>query len=306
MKKLAIIGAAIVDILVSGADESVFRSGSQPAEGIVMSHGGGALNEALVLRHLGADVTLHTLLGADAAGESVLQHMAKRGLSTHGVRLRPDISTSVNVVLVQPGGERSFLTDPRASQRRLRPEDIPSPFPEDAGIMCFASIFVFPEMKIPDMAELFRRAKAQGITVCADMTRPKNGESVRDLAPALQYVDYLFPNASEAMLLTGEQSVEAAAEAIFAAGVKNVLIKCGSEGCYVRNSEGAFRHSAAKARRCVDSTGAGDSFVGGFLYGLAREESLTDCLRRASYCGARAVEHLGATAWTEAAGSKDF
>ena len=182
MKKVQIIGAAIVDVLVSPADERVFEIGSCPAERIVMSYGGDALNEATDLKALGGDVRLRTVLGDDEAGRAVLRRMEQVGLDTAQTTIREDFHTSVNVVLVKPDGQRCFLTDPGASQRKLRLEDIPLPLPADTGILCFASIFVFPQMKTAEMAEVFRAAKEQGITVCADMTKRKNGETTADVA----------------------------------------------------------------------------------------------------------------------------
>lgn len=297
MKQVQIIGAAIVDVLVNPADERVFSVGSFPAERIVMSCGGDALNEATVLHRLGGRVTLETVLGDDEAGKTVLRRMEQVGLDTRDVRIRQDLRTSVNVVLVKPGGERCFLTDPQASQRMLRLEDIALPFRKDTEILCFASMFVFPLMKTAEMAAVFRAAREQGILVCADMTKRKNGETTADVAEALRFVDYLFPNDAEAMLLTGKPSVEEAAQDLLEAGVGTVVIKCGGDGCYIRTEERAFRVPAEENVICLDSTGAGDSFVGGFLYGLSRELPLEECARLANRCGARAVEKIGATTW---------
>lgn len=97
--------------------------------------------------------------------------------------------------------------------------DIPLPFPEDTGIVSLASIFVSPCLSGKDMAQLFRAAARQGSLVCADMTKPKNGEHVEDIAEALSLVDYLFPNREEACLVTGKETVEEAAEAFLQAGV---------------------------------------------------------------------------------------
>ena len=295
MKQVTILGAAIVDILVSNADEHVFQTGSSPTDRILMSYGGDALNEATVLHRLGVPVRLETVLGRDSAGEAVLRRMGALGLDTHGIRIRDDLRTSINVVLIKPDGERSFLTDPHASMRQLRPEDLT--IPENTEILCLASIFVFPLLKTEELRVLFAQAKAQGITVCADMTTCKNGETVADLAPALALVDYLFPNEKEAMLLTGEKTAEAAADALFRAGVGTVVIKCGNRGCYVKTNGHAFWAPAEKGVVCVDTTGAGDSFVGGFLSCLAKNLPLEDCVAFANRCGARAVEHVGATAW---------
>ena len=297
MKKVQIIGAAIVDVLVTPADERVFEVGSCPADRIVMSYGGDALNEATVLHRLGGDVRLRTILGDDEAGRAVLRRMEQVGLDTGDTRMAPDLRTSVNVVLVRPSGERCFLTDPGASQRQLRLEDIPARFPADTGIVCFASMFVFPQMRAGEMAEVFRRAKAQGITVCADMTKRKNGETTDDVAQALQYLDYLFPNDAEAMLLTGKETVEEAAADLRRVGVGTVVVKCGARGCYITNEAGSFWVAAEENVTVVDTTGAGDSFVGGFLYALSRDLPLEECARTANACGAKAVQKIGATAW---------
>lgn len=297
MKKVEIIGAAIVDVLVTPAEEKVFQTGSYPADRIVMTYGGDALNEATVLQGLGAPVHLETLIGNDAAGEAVSRRMEQVGLDRSGVHVSPEHPTSVNVVLVKPDGERCFLTNPHASQRKLRLEDVPMPFPEDVKILCFASMFVFPLMKTAEMAAVFRRAKEQGIMVCADMTKRKNGETTADVAEALQYVDYLFPNDAEAMLLTRADTVEGAARALVDAGVGTVVIKCGGKGCYIRTAERAFWSPAVEGVACVDTTGAGDSFVGGFLYGLSSGWSLEDCAQKANECGAKAVQKVGATTW---------
>ena len=75
MKKIEIIGAAIVDVLVTPADERVFEIGSLPAEQIVMSYGGDALNEATVVHKLGGNDHLETLLGEDEAVKAVLRRI---------------------------------------------------------------------------------------------------------------------------------------------------------------------------------------------------------------------------------------
>jgi len=297
MKKVEIIGAAIVDVLVTPADERVFEIGSLPADRIVMTYGGDALNEATVLHKLGGNVHLETLLGQDEAGKSVLRRIEQVGLETSGVHIREELQTSVNVVLVKPDGTRHFLTNPHASQRKITLEDIPMPFPKDVEILCFASMFVFPLMKAEEMAAVFRQAKKQGILVCADMTKRKNGECTADVAQALQYIDYLFPNDAEAMLLTGKDTVEEAARELLDAGVKTVVIKCGAKGCYIRTREGELWSPAQENVTCVDTTGAGDSFVGGFLYGLSNDLPIAECARIANGCGAKAVEQVGATTW---------
>lgn len=110
-------------------------------------------------------------------------------------------------------------------------------------------------------------------------------------------MDYLFPNDAEATLVTRTDTVEEAAEALLRAGVGTVVIKCASRGCLMKNRAREFWSPAVEGVHCVDTTGAGDSFVGGFLYGLAQELPLEACAAHANQCGAKAVQQVGATTW---------
>ena len=173
------------------------------------------------------------------------------------------------------------------------------PFPQSAKIVCFASIFVFPEIGPKELEVIFRTAKEQGKIICADMTKRKKNETVEDLAGALKYVDYLIPNDEEAMLLTGEESVEAVAGRLREAGAGTVVIKCGDRGCYLDSADGKCWIPAEKNVKCIDTTGAGDSFAAGFLYALSRGRSLRECAEYGNRCGAKAVSVVGASDWAE-------
>ena len=295
--EIVIIGASILDVLAYPADEEVFRTGSSPAEDIRLSVGGDALNEATVLARLGMKVLLETVIGSGKAGKFILDHCRDCGILLPADCVREDFSTGINVVLVSRDGSRHFLTNPHGSLRRLTLQDIHMPFPQSTKIVCFASIFVFPEIGPKELEVIFRTAGEQGKIVCADMTKRKKNETVEELAEALSYVDYLIPNDEEAMLLTGKNTVEEAAESLRRAGVKTVVVKCGSKGCYVCGREKCFWVPAEKNVKCVDTTGAGDSFMAGFLYALFQEKNLRDCARNGNYFGGKAVAVTGATDW---------
>ena len=333
--KIHIIGAAILDVLVVPAGPEVFQAGSYPAENIKMSFGGDAINEATVLSALGKKVRLNTTIGTDPEGDMICRRCEKMGIELTANSRQDGLQTGINVVLVQKDGERSFLTNKNGGLRKLCLADVTMPFPEDTRILCFASMFVSPHMGTEEMAAVFRQAKKQGITVCTDMTKCKNGETVDDIAVALRYVDYLIPNEEEAYLVTGADTPESAAAALHQAGAKNVIIKCGKRGCYVlggreadcgavasqiaadtspvslqpaadacavvapTQSGAGFYVPAVPGAVCVDTTGAGDSFAAGFVYGLSEGWSLQKCAAFANRCGARAIAKVGATSWCE-------
>ncbi len=105
---------------------------------------------------------------------------------------------------------------------------------------------------------------------------------------------YLFmPNAGELELLTGEDDVRKGADLILDAGVKVVAVKLGDKGCYVTDGVERLRIEPFKVK-VVDTTGAGDAFCAGFLYGLIKNKSLFECGRFANFVASRCVTAMGA------------
>ena len=75
------------------------------------------------------------------------------------------------------------------------------------------------------------------------------------------------------------------------------MIKCGSRGCYIRTRERKKHIEAVRDVKCIDTTGAGDSFTAGFLYGLSEQWEIEKCAEFANQCGANAVQVTGAVNW---------
>lgn len=293
--QISVIGAAIVDVLARPFPEEIKLPGSLPLEEIELSYGGDALNEAVVLSRLGKAVQLVSVLGRDEAGESVLSYCRKNGLSTDRVLQTEAFPTGVNVVLIDEQGERRFLTNSRGSLRKLAPSHLP-PIEELAPIVSFASIFISPDFPLDECKLFFQKVKSSGRLLAADMTRAKNGETLEDLKPLLPYVDILFPNLSEIEAITGRKGPRENAKALLDAGLTCAVIKLGSEGCWVQNKEIACRVPAYPVNKCVDTTGAGDSFAAGFLWALSEGLDYVECARYACCTASLSVEKIGATA----------
>lgn len=300
-KRIAVIvGAGIVDVAAGPVDTSVFEQSSFPAERVTLGFGGDALNEATVLARLGAPVRLVSKVGQDAAGGMVVEHCANAGIDTRFIRREPGIDTGINIVLVDGAGERRFIASESGSLRKLSPADIEPAALDGARLLCLASVFVSPLLPPADMAALFAECRRRGIPTCADFTRPKNGEGLADVAEMLSQLDYIFPNLDEAAALTGRATPEAMAEALLGCGVGNVAIKMGAQGCYIANAAWQKQFPAVAGIRSVDTTGAGDSFTAGFLYGLLEGWQLEECALFAGAAASLTVETFGAN---EGAGS---
>ena len=303
-----IIGGAVVDIPLAPVDKAVFDAASWPLESISMRVGGDALNESIALRRLGHGPLLVSKLGADAAGDYILRALDEAGVDTAGVVREAGLDTAINIVLVREDGERSFITNRNGSLRRLGPEDVlPAmdlPAFTGAKVACLASLFVSPMLTPENTAPLFERIRAMGIALCADSTRRKNGETVADppVAAMLSHLDYFFPNLSEAALLTGREDPDAIADALLDCGVRHAVLKMGGQGCLLKSRTERHLVPAFPHARCVDTTGAGDTFAAGFIAGLLEGRSFRDCGRLANAAASLCLEHVGANAamWTRA------
>lgn len=294
-RSVVVLGGAVMDVSVLGADAAVFARPSTPVEAVRLSPGGDAMNEATVLSRLGSRVRLLTLLGEDSVGALLRGHCERLGIDLSCTAVRLDIATSVNIVLVDADGERRFLTVPGSSLRRLAPEHLRAGVDALTGseIVSFSSLFVSPGLGIPEMEELFAAVKAKDCTLCADMTRRKNGETCADLKRVLRWVDVLFANQEEAALLTGTADPERSAHRLRESGAGTVLVKLGARGGFCAAPEGSFFFPACPAERLVDTTGAGDTFAGAFLHALSGGAELRHCLRYAAAAASLCVEQVG-------------
>ena len=294
-KRFSIIGAAHLDALVEGFDESQLRLGSVPVEQIRLGYGGDALNEAVTLARLGGEVELISKVGADSAGDMVLSFCGASGLPTAHIARENNLSTSMNIVLIDHTGERRFITDPKSSLRALQLSDVLPHLDVLAPVVCFASLFVFPRFRADELETLFSAIKKKGCLLAADMTKRKNGEKLADFARVWPHLDIVFANAEEAGLLCESNEVPAMAQEFREAGVGCILIKTGARGCYVASDAFTGAVPGCVSRVCVDTTGAGDNFAAAFLFARAAGRTVPDCARFANAVASICVEHLGAT-----------
>jgi ribokinase len=144
-------------------------------------------------------------------------------------------------------------------------------------------------------AEALRRAQAAGLFTAMDTGWDSRGEWMQAISASLPCTDLLFTNGDEARELTGCAGADGAAHALRDAGAKMVVVKLGGCGCLVADESGLERVPAF-AVTALDTTGAGDCFVGGFLAARQRGFSPSEAARFANAVGALSVQRMGATA----------
>ena len=295
MPEVVIVGAAITDLQVYPVKKNVIDVASYPAEKMIWTVGGDALNEATIITRMGHDVRLVSSVGNDAAAQVIMSHCKENNISTEYLKLDENKITAINIGLIWEDGERTFINNKSGSLWTFSPEDINLNALTDGKILSFASIFNSPNLDEAFMISLFERAKENHMIICADMVAPKKGETLHDVEHALKYIDYFFPNYDEGKNLTGYDNPEEIADVLLNLGVKNVILKIGKRGCLVKNAEGSFIVPAYSHAKCIDTTGAGVNFASGFISGLLEGRTLRECAVMANCAASLAIEAVGAT-----------
>lgn len=286
------IGQAVIDCITRGREENPHKKNVYRAENIGLSIGGDALNESVVLTHLGHKVKLVCGVGADLAGNLILSEMEKEGIDVSDVEQTDEITTPIANLMVNRDGTRQSIN----SAATMLGEYVPNEkVVEGAKIVSFASLFRAPLDRKETIISLIRAAKEQGAIVCVDTKMPTyRNISLEDIREVLPLIDYIFPNENEAAYYTGQTDYREMAWHLRKKGVKNVIVKTGEQGCTVCGEEEEFQMPAYSVK-AVDSTGAGDNFVAGFISGLLHGKSLKECCRYGTACAAICVQNMGST-----------
>jgi ribokinase len=288
----------VSDVFVIGSINQDFVLGVErrPAPGetvtdarLATHNGGKGANQAAAAALLGAGVAFLGRVGDDGFGRPLVRTLAEKGVDTSLVEEVPDSSTGTAFITVTPDGENAITVAPGAN-RRLTVEDVDAASESIGG----AKVLV-AQMEIPP--EVIRRA--------VEVAAANGTRALVNLAPPfevplalLEKLDPLVLNEHEAAFLLGE-SVEGIDGALSAApellklGPRSIVVTIGEDGAVFSNGASA-EHLTAPSVEVVDTTGAGDAFVGALAARLADEDSLEDAVAYAVRAGAAAVTKEGA------------
>ena len=284
------IGQTCLDVLIKGADLSVpFEREMKVVESVTTGVGGDATNQSIVLSRLGLRTRLICGLGDDDAGVFLKDIIARAGVDTSQIITVPEAATLISVVIIEPDGERNFI---HIDTRRYATVE-PDAAAMQARIVSFASMMLPPFTDVERVTRMARRAKENGSTLCADVTAFNDVFPFEDYRPAMPYIDFIFPNEDEGMNLTGSDNLDGVADHLLDMGVKNVVIKTGKKGCFIKNRR--IRETVpAFDTPVLDTTGAGDNFASGFMLALLEDRPLIECCRYANATAGVAAGSIGA------------
>jgi ribokinase len=283
-------GSIVLDLLIRPVEHFTWGTTTWVD---TMEHnlGGNGANTSYTLGMLGARVRLLGRVGHDSFGELALSILKSAAVDLSCVG-RSEAPTTASVCPVNAGGNRLFLQRV-GSSAEVFPEPIEFTPALLDGMSHFhmANLFALPKMR-PRAAESIARSRQAGLTTSLDTGWDARGRWLEDIAPCLPHVDLLFLNQDEARMLSDAADPDQAARKLQHLGCRDVVIKLGPEGCAVFTPDGATRYPGFEVE-AIDTTGAGDCFVGGFLAALSEGGSYADAARFANAVGAMSVEKLG-------------
>ena len=299
---IAVVGSANVDL-------TTFHDAfPKPGETIFgksfdLGFGGKGANQAVAARRCGAKVAMVAKVGNDLFGPATIKNFEAQGIDASCVGMEESVSSGVAPIFVDPEGQNRIIVVKGANDL-LAPEDVDR---AEAVLRRANAIVLQFEIPLRTVYHAVEFAKRQGIRC---IVNPAPG--LRVDFKQLRGVDYLIPNESEAETITGmhvdsADDAKECAQFLLEQGVKRVVITRGERGCLLANQEGTELVPPFEVSS-VDTTGAGDAFIGSFAVFLGEGHPEKEALRRASLYAALSTTKVGTqkSFWNRAEFDKEW
>jgi ribokinase len=290
MKRFDVVGfgALNVDKLftvnrIAGADEESF---------IVKCEefcGGSAANTVVGLARLGCKVGFIGKVADDREGKMIIEDFRKEGVDINGIVKAKHGRSGVAMGFVDERGERALYVDPGVNDT--------IEFNEISKEYAFQTLFLHLTSFVGEKSFQTQKRLVELLPSTVKLSLDPGELYARKGLVALESIIkrtfVLMPNQSELKLLTGSDDYKKGVKVLLEKGVKIVAVKLGGKGCYV-SDEKESHHIGAFKVQIVDTTGAGDAFCAGFLYGLINGKSLYECGRLGNFVASRCIMTMGA------------
>lgn len=301
MKKYDItaLGEILIDMTYAGKSE-------QGQTLFEQNPGGAPANVLSAVSRLGGKSAFIGKVGKDMHGEFLVDVLKKEGICTEGLVEDEKYFTTLAFVNLDENGERSFSfarkpgADTCLSEREVRFDII-----EQSKIFHVGSLSLTDEPSKSATVKALVHAKENGLLISYDPNYraplwKSEADASNGMRSILYYVDIIKISDEETKMLTGFDDEIKASEALLNMGVKIVIVTLGEKGALVRNKDG-YIYSDAEKVKAVDTTGAGDAFMGGFLYKVAKSgkrefdlEEIKEFAHFANKVAGYCVQHRGA------------
>lgn len=284
------------DIIVVGSlnADLVVRSPRFPQPGETISGsdlltipGGKGANQAVAAARQGASVAMVGRVGKDSFGPELIHNLQKNHVDATGVLMDAGTASGTAIIVVDANGQNSIVLSP-GGNGRITPADM-----DAVDFSGYKLLLLQHEIPLDTVLSAAQHAKKSGVRV---VLNPAPAYALPDELISLP--DFILPNETELSLLTNQPvtdvaSAESAAKMLLERGAQNVIVTLGSKGALIVSREQVTHVDTYKVD-VVDTTAAGDAFIGGFAFALLQNKSLEEAVRYGCACGALATTKLGA------------
>ncbi|PYX57238.1 MAG: ribokinase [Acidobacteria bacterium] len=278
--RIAVIGSANIDLTTFSdrfpkAGETIF------GQKFDLGFGGKGANQAVASRLCGADVFMVARVGSDLFGPATIANFKKLGIDATYVKQIEGVSSGVAPIFVEPNGQNRILVVKGANDL-LKPADVDAAANLLKTIDCMVLQFEIPLETVYYSVSFARKNNIRCVV------NPAPAQSIN--MSALVGLDYFVPNESEAESITGMpvrnvDDAKKCAKKLLSGGVKRIILTLGANGSLLAGRDG-MEHVPAFSVKSVDSTGAGDAFIGSFAVFLGEGLPEREAVRRANlYAG---------------------
>jgi len=278
--RIAVVGSANVD-LTTFTDQFPKPGETIFGQKFDLGFGGKGANQAVAARLCGADVFMVARVGSDLFGPATIENFKKLGIDATHVKQVEGLSSGVAPIFVDPNGQNRILVVKGANDA-LKAADVDAAAETLKAVDCIVLQFEIP---LETVYYTIAFARKHGVRC---ILNPAPGQPV-DMR-ALADLDYFVPNESEAETITGlavrnVADAKKCAETLVAGGIRRVIITLGANGSLLAG-RGISEHVSPFKVNSIDSTGAGDAFIGSFAVFLAEGGPEREAVRRANlYAG---------------------
>lgn len=288
MARIAVIGSLNMDLVIRSPRIPEPGETILGADDLLMIPGGKGANQAYASARLGAEVTMIGRVGDDMFGKQLITSL-RRTVDTHHITRDSDASTGIALIVVDKGGQNSIVVSSGAN-RRVTPSDVSR---AETVILSADLILLQLEIPLPAVIKAAQFAKNHGVKV---ILNPAPAQQLP--VELLALTDILIPNETEAAILSGcdvstDDGIKQAASRLLQSGIKTIVMTRGNRGASLISEKG-IEHFSAFPVEPVDTTAAGDAFVGSFAVAFAEGRPLTEAVRYGNAAGALAATKTGA------------
>lgn len=276
------VGSTNIDLLYYGLNKLPKEGEEVYSKSFSLQLGGGCPATLINLGRLGVPTKIATELGTDIFSAFAANAFEKAGVTPLNLYNGQGMPLNVTSAMIT-ANDRTFMSYGNANVEATK-EAL-----EKAYEMCRGAKIVI--MQPGEFLPLYERLKADGTVLVFDSGWDDN-MSLETYREYLTLADYYTPNQKEALKITGANTLEQAAE-ILSDYFQNVVIKLDKNGCLGMQNGKTFIVPPVPNVQCVDSTGAGDAFLAGFVYGLFHDKSLADCILLGNITGGKCVTEVG-------------